>query len=63
MITKGVSIGDHCLIGAGAVVTRDIPAFSIAVGVPAKIVGRIVCGENGKITLKYFNKQNDGGVI
>ena len=63
VITKGVSIGDHCLIGAGAVVTRDIPAFSIAVGVPAKIVGRIVCGENGKITLKYFNKQNDGGVI
>lgn len=41
----------------------DIPAFSIAVGVPANIVGRIVCGENGKITLKYFNKQNDGGVI
>ena len=32
-----VTIGDNCTIGAGAVVTHDIPANSIAVGNPAKV--------------------------
>ena len=39
VVTAGVTIGDGCIVGAGAVVTRDIPAGSIAVGVPAKVVG------------------------
>lgn len=38
MIMPGVKIGDGCIIGAGAVVTKDIPPYSIAAGVPAKIV-------------------------
>lgn len=38
MILKGVTIGDGAIIAAGAVVTRDIPANSIAAGVPAKII-------------------------
>ncbi len=33
-----VTIGDGAIIGAGAVVVRDIPAFAVAVGVPAKVV-------------------------
>ena len=37
-ILPGVRIGDGAVIGAGAVVTGDIPAFSIAVGVPAKVI-------------------------
>jgi acetyltransferase-like isoleucine patch superfamily enzyme len=46
-ITKGVTIGDHCLIGAGAVVTKNIPDNSIAVGVPAKVIGKVIVdGEN-----------------
>ena len=32
------TIGDYALIGAGSVVTRDIPAYSIAVGSPAKVI-------------------------
>lgn len=40
VVTAGVTIGDGCIVGAGAVVTKDIPAGSIAVGVPAKVVGR-----------------------
>ncbi len=39
-ILKGVKIGDGAVIGAGAVVTKDIPAYSIAVGVPAKVIRR-----------------------
>lgn len=38
IIMPGVTIGDHSIIGAGAVVTKDIPPFAIAGGVPAKIL-------------------------
>ena len=37
-ILPGVQIGDGCIIGAGAVVTHDIPPFAIAAGNPAKII-------------------------
>ncbi len=40
-VCKGVRIGDNCVVGARAVVTRDIPRDSIAAGNPAKVVGRI----------------------
>ena len=36
----GASIGEHCVIGANSVVTKDIPAYSVAVGAPAKIIKR-----------------------
>lgn len=38
IILPGVTIGDGCVIGAGAVVAKDIPPYSVAVGVPAKVV-------------------------
>jgi acetyltransferase-like isoleucine patch superfamily enzyme len=37
-VLDGVSIGDHAVIGAGAVVREDIPAYAIAVGMPARVV-------------------------
>lgn len=37
-VLKGVTIGDNCFIGAGSIVTKDIPANSIAVGIPCKVV-------------------------
>jgi acetyltransferase-like isoleucine patch superfamily enzyme len=37
-ILDGVTIGNHGVIGAGAVVREDVPAFAIAVGVPARVV-------------------------
>lgn len=40
-ILPGVTIGDNSVIGAGAVVNRDIPADCVAVGVPAKVVKRL----------------------
>ena len=38
VILRNVKIGDYCIIGAGSVVTKDIPSYSIAVGNPAKII-------------------------
>jgi acetyltransferase-like isoleucine patch superfamily enzyme len=40
-VLKGVTIGQWSIIGAGAVVTKSIPPFSIAAGNPARVVGTI----------------------
>jgi len=40
-IVCGVTIGEYALIGSGAVVTKDIPAYSLAIGNPARIVGKV----------------------
>lgn len=40
-ILPGVRIGENALVGAGSVVTRDIPDNAIVIGVPAKIVGEV----------------------
>jgi acetyltransferase-like isoleucine patch superfamily enzyme len=37
-ILGGVTIGDGCVIGAGSVVTKDLPPYAIAMGVPARVV-------------------------
>jgi acetyltransferase-like isoleucine patch superfamily enzyme len=39
-VLPGVRIGKHCVVGAGAVVTRDVPDFSVAVGCPAVVIRR-----------------------
>lgn len=38
MVFDGVTIGKGCVVGAGAVVTKDIPDYSIVVGNPAKVI-------------------------
>jgi len=38
IIMPGVTIGEGCVIGAGAIVTKSIPEYSVAVGVPARVV-------------------------
>jgi acetyltransferase-like isoleucine patch superfamily enzyme len=38
VITAGVKLGRHCVIGAGSIVTKDVPEFSVAVGNPAKVI-------------------------
>lgn len=38
IVLKGVRIGDNCFIGAGSIVTKDIPSNSIAVGCPCKVI-------------------------
>ena len=38
VILGGVKIGDGCVIGAGSVVTKDLPAYAVAFGAPARVV-------------------------
>ena len=53
-IRCGITIGRCALIGAGAVVTKDIPDYAIVVGIPAKQIGWVCeCGNN-----LSFEKEN-----
>lgn len=45
-IVCGNTLGKHCLIGAGSVVTKDVPDYALVVGVPGKVVGWV--SEAGK---------------
>lgn len=47
VILPGVSIGTHCVIAAGAVVTKDVPPHSLVAGVPAKIIKEIRSRQTG----------------
>lgn len=37
-VMPGVNIGKHCVIAAGSIVTKDIPDYSVAIGIPAKVI-------------------------
>jgi len=54
LVLPGVTIGRYCIIGAGAVVTKDIPDFMLAVGVPANPV------KSTKGNLKIDRRQCSG---
>lgn len=41
VVLPGVTIGDHSVVAAGAVVTKDVPSHSLVAGVPAKIIRQI----------------------
>ena len=40
-IVCGVTIGKYALIGSGAVVTKDVPDYSLVIGNPGRIVGKV----------------------
>lgn len=41
VVSGGVTIGDNCVIGAGSIVTKDIPANTVAVGSPCRVIRQI----------------------
>ncbi len=48
IILPGVEVGDHTVVGAGAVVTKSLPARCIAVGAPARVIATFECPDNWK---------------
>ncbi len=57
IISAGVRIGDHCVIGANSFVNQNIPAFSIAAGTPAKVIGRVHLNKDQTVRLVYRSKK------
>ncbi len=53
VVAKGISIGDHVVVGACSFVNRDIPPYTVAVGVPCRPIGSVEVPENGDVTLRY----------
>lgn len=45
-ILPGITVGEYAMVGAGAVVTKDVPDFALVYGNPAKVMGKVNC--NGK---------------
>ncbi len=63
-IVCGNSLGEYCLIGAGSVVTKDVPAFALMVGNPARRIGwvsrngeKLHFDENGHATCPATGEQ------
>ena len=45
VLLPGVTVGPFALVGAGSVVTRDVPAYGLVVGTPARLIGHVcACG-------------------
>ena len=55
-VGDNVHIGINCVIGVGAVVTKDIPDNSIAVGVPARVIGTVEEYKNKNLDKLDFTK-------
>lgn len=53
MISCGVTIGEHCVIGANSFVKEDVPSFSIVAGNPAKVIGKVIL-EDDEVRFEYF---------
>lgn len=57
IITHGVTIGEHSVVGANSFVRTDVPPYSIAVGSPAEIVGRVEIIGGSDVKLIYHRYQ------
>ena len=65
-IVCGIEIGEYALVGAGAVITKDVPAHGMVVGNPGKIVGwvnkkgeKLVFGDNGVSVYGKYRLENN----
>jgi UDP-2-acetamido-3-amino-2,3-dideoxy-glucuronate N-acetyltransferase len=69
-IVCGITLGEYAFVGAGAVVAKDVPAYALMVGVPARRVGWMCqCGERlpdsgaGRCAVCGSTYESSGGVV
>jgi UDP-2-acetamido-3-amino-2,3-dideoxy-glucuronate N-acetyltransferase len=72
-IVCGVTLGEQCFIGAGAVVNRDVPPFALVLGVPGRVAGwmsrfgeRLVFNDQGEARCRHTGdvyRKTDEGVV
>jgi UDP-2-acetamido-3-amino-2,3-dideoxy-glucuronate N-acetyltransferase len=68
-IVCGITLGEFCFVGAGAVVTRDVPGYALVFGSPAKLMGWVCeCGVKLDTSLvcpscKKSYKKSDKGLV
>jgi acetyltransferase-like isoleucine patch superfamily enzyme len=72
ILLPGVTVGQWAMVGAGSLVTRDVPDFSLVYGSPARVHGQVCrCGESLRITdgkadcacSRSYEVTPEGGVI
>jgi acetyltransferase-like isoleucine patch superfamily enzyme len=54
IVSRGVTVGEHSVIGANSFVRQDVPPFSIAVGTPARVIGRVELVGETDARLVYY---------
>lgn len=52
IVAKGAVIGDHAIIGAMSLVHGGIPPFAFAAGIPARVLGRVILGDDGTVSIE-----------
>lgn len=57
VIIRGVTIGDHSVIGACSLINHDVPAYSIVGGVPGKVIGKVII-DGEEVKYEYFSKED-----
>jgi UDP-2-acetamido-3-amino-2,3-dideoxy-glucuronate N-acetyltransferase len=55
-IVCGVTIGEYALVGAGAVVTKDVPPYALVFGSPARVMGKV--DRDGNIVERFYGHLN-----
>lgn len=64
LIRQGVKIGNGAIVGMGAVVTKDVPAYAIVGGTPAKLLGSRFDSENSiEVHEKFLGEAAEGGIF
>jgi acetyltransferase-like isoleucine patch superfamily enzyme len=56
VIGRGVTVGPHAVIGALSFVNADVPPRSVAVGVPARVIGTVDIDAKGEMTIRYTER-------